>query len=104
VSSSFEDRDEATPVAISSAKRLESHVMLSRIRSIEKDTPADHRFKELDEEFERVQRREIEAISQYALKDNTEWFAESFMLYYAHPMHLRRTAPGSYRVLDRLTT
>jgi hypothetical protein len=74
--------------------------------SIGKDMPidSDHRFKELDEEFQRAQHQEAAPISQYALTNGAEWFGEAFMFFYAHPMHLRETGPGSYRVLDRLTT
>jgi hypothetical protein len=72
--------------------------------SVEKAPPADDRFKELDEEFERVQRGEMKPISQYGATSLTEWFAESFMYYWAHPMHLREKGPGSYGVLKRLTT
>ena len=63
--------------------------------SIEKDVPVDHRFRELDEEFQRAQRQEMERISEYALTNGAEWFAEAFMYFYAHPMHLRETGPGS---------
>jgi hypothetical protein len=73
--------------------------------SIGTDTPvdSDNPFKELDEEYARAQRQEAAPISEYALTDLGEWFGDAFMLFFAHPMHLRRTGPASYRVLEALT-